>query len=65
MKCTRCDDTGWVCEIHIMKPWEGPEACACGAAGVPCGRCNDPPEGQAPRLPERFKTEFDEDGWRP
>jgi hypothetical protein len=23
IKCTRCEGTGWVCEIHILRPWEG------------------------------------------
>jgi hypothetical protein len=62
MKCARCADTGWVCETHIMKPWDGPEACGCGAAGAPCGRCNV--DDEIPRLPDGFKTEIDKDGWR-
>jgi hypothetical protein len=36
-KCTRCDGTGWVCETHLLRPWKG---CGCGAAKLPCGRCN-------------------------
>jgi hypothetical protein len=24
MKCSLCEDNGWVCESHPDKPWEGP-----------------------------------------
>jgi hypothetical protein len=34
--CTLCQDIGWVCETHSGKPWSGPNACPCGAAGAPC-----------------------------
>jgi hypothetical protein len=61
IRCPRCNDTGWVCEAHIARPWEGPNACGCGAAGAPCGRCNIE---DVPRLPEGFVTEVDKDGWR-
>lgn len=40
--CLYCHGTGWVCERHMDKPWEGPNACECGGAGTNCG-CN--PEG--------------------
>ena len=40
MRCTSCEDTGWVCETHPSKPWNGPKACGCGAAGMPCSICN-------------------------
>ncbi len=40
--CKNCDDTGWVCENHADKPWEGEsgrnDACSCGA-GMPCNEC--------------------------
>jgi hypothetical protein len=36
MKCSLCEDAGWVCEIYRDKPWEGPHACQCGAPGAPC-----------------------------
>ncbi|QOZ69132.1 hypothetical protein WN72_24535 [Bradyrhizobium arachidis] len=42
MKCTTCADTGWVCENHPDRPWEGPQACSCGGAGAPCPACNVP-----------------------
>jgi hypothetical protein len=58
-KCARCDDTGWVCEAHIMRPWNGPNACNCSAPGAPCGRCNVPKDGARPRLPDEFEVEFD------
>jgi hypothetical protein len=65
MKCTQCEDCGWVCEEHPGRPWgDSPFACDCGAAGMPCPRCNAPAAGEAPRLPEGCKTEFDKDGWR-
>lgn len=42
MKCLLCEDTGWVCEHHRDRPWEGPTACGCGGAGSNCS-CN--PDG--------------------
>jgi hypothetical protein len=42
-----------------MRPWEGPNACGCGAAGAPCGRCNNPSDGQPPRMPSGFKVDKD------
>jgi len=62
MKCSRCDGAGWVCEVHIMRPWEGANACGCGAPRAPCGRCNAPEDGETPNLPEGFKIDFDKDG---
>lgn len=38
--CLLCDDMGWVCENHPDQPWEGPHACTCGRAGMPCPECN-------------------------
>ena len=35
MNCFRCEDSGWVCENHPDRPWDGPHACSCGAAGEP------------------------------
>jgi hypothetical protein len=64
MACPRCDGTGRVCEAHISRPWDGPNACGCGAAGAPCGRCNNSDDGEWPRLPAGFKTDIDEDGWQ-
>jgi hypothetical protein len=55
MTCSRCDDCGWVCENHPERPWQGPRACPCGAAGALCPDCNttdDISEGiEDPRLP--------------
>jgi hypothetical protein len=62
MKCTLCEDCGWVCGSHPDRPWQGEHACNCGAPGMPCAWC--PAEGETPRIPEGFKTEFDKDGWR-
>jgi hypothetical protein len=47
-----------------MRPWEGPHACDCGAAGAPCPACNATNDGEAPRLPGSFKADVDKDGWR-
>ncbi|SHH20212.1 hypothetical protein SAMN05443248_4046 [Bradyrhizobium erythrophlei] len=62
VKCSLCEDCGWVCESHPDKPWEGEHACTCGAAGAPCPRCNAGDDD--PRMPKGFKTEFDKKGWR-
>ena len=40
VNCTRCDNTGWVCETHKYRPWDGSNACGCGGAGMPCPDCN-------------------------
>ncbi len=37
--CKRCRGTGWVCESHADKPWNGSKACGCGGAGMPCPQC--------------------------
>jgi hypothetical protein len=62
--CKRCEDCGWVCEEHPGRPWAGPHACGCRAAGMPCPRCNTPAEGEEPRMPDGFKATVDKDGWR-
>jgi hypothetical protein len=65
-KCTECDETGWVCEAHMLRPWDGANACGCGAAGAPCPACNVPEKkADPPRMPRGFRTEVDKDGWRP
>ncbi|WP_156526917.1 hypothetical protein [Bradyrhizobium sp.] len=52
MACPRCDGTHWVCESHPERPWDGPNACGCGAAGDPCPDCNDAAPGDMPLLPK-------------
>jgi hypothetical protein len=41
--CLFCDDTGWVCENHLEKPWQGfskrGDACD-GGAGMRRPHCN-------------------------
>jgi hypothetical protein len=64
MKCTTCDDIGWVCEHHLDRPWDGPRACECDAAGAPCPSCNIPAESGIPRMPSGYRVEVDKDGWR-
>jgi hypothetical protein len=64
MKCALCEDSGWVCENHPKRAWEGEHACECGGAGAPCPICNVPEAGEAPRLPKDYATAFDEKGWR-
>ena len=49
-ECFRCDDSGWVCENHPERPWQGPRACQCGGAGMPCLRCNRAEGHELPRL---------------
>jgi hypothetical protein len=40
IKCSLCQDCGWVCENHPGRPWEGPHACNCGGAGaLPVVQC--------------------------
>jgi hypothetical protein len=40
-KCPRCDDTGWVCEVHDTVPWsDSPRAAATASPGMPCELCN-------------------------
>ncbi len=34
-ECSRCDSTGWVCENHSDRPWDGEKACSCGDPGPP------------------------------
>lgn len=48
-KCATCDSTGWVCENHNNRPWDGSARdCGCGGAGEPCPVCNAEP-GVFPR----------------
>lgn len=63
IKCTLCQDIGWICEEHSGRPWAGAYACGCGAAGMPCPHCNVPEAGEAPRMPVGFDTEDDKDDW--
>ena len=58
MACPRCDNTHWVCENHLDRPWEGPRACGCGGAGAPCPACNERDPDELPLLPEGFETKF-------
>jgi hypothetical protein len=64
MTCGLCEDTGWVCENHPGKPWDGDHACGCGAAGMPCVHCNPSDLDNPPRPPAGTRVEFDEEGWR-
>jgi hypothetical protein len=47
-----------------MRPWDGPKACNCGAAGAPCPWCNQYDADTTPRMPEGFLVEIDKDGSR-
>lgn len=44
--CTRCADSGYVCENHPHLPWaelsSHETACGCGA-GMPCPDCRERP----------------------
>lgn len=63
-KCNNCDSMGWVCEEHPDIPWDGPKACNCGGAGMPCLVCNPCDENTAPRELAGSTIVFDKDGWR-
>jgi hypothetical protein len=56
-ECPRCDHTGWVCEDHSDRPWDGAKACGCGGAGMPCPSCNVSNEDNPPRLPGGFQPD--------
>jgi hypothetical protein len=60
-RCSACMDTFWVCENHDDRPWDGPAACGCGGAGMPCPACNQPEPGERPRLPAGFEPDVDVD----
>jgi hypothetical protein len=62
--CIYCADTGWTCENHPRRPWEGPHACDCGGAGLPCVNCNLSDDDIAPQTPNGLTTGFDQKGWR-
>jgi hypothetical protein len=48
--CPRCDDCGWICEVHQSQPWIGSQACPCDAPAMPCPECNPGNELTLPRL---------------
>jgi hypothetical protein len=64
MNCNLCEDCGWVCEDHPDAPWDGLHACICGAAGMPCPKCNPSDLDNPPRPPTGTRVNFDKDGWR-
>jgi hypothetical protein len=55
--CLVCESTGWVCENHPDMPWDGPRACRCGGAGMPCLICNPSSLDEPPRLPKGFEPD--------
>jgi hypothetical protein len=61
VKCARCLDTCWVCEVHDDRPWDGPNACFCGGAGMPCPNCNASGPDKRPRLPAGFEPDVSVD----
>jgi hypothetical protein len=56
-QCSRCASTGWVCEDHPDRPWDGPKARGYGGAGMPCPSCNVSNEDNPPRLPAGFQRD--------
>ena len=62
--CPRCNGCRWVCEAHPDRPWEGEHACCCGAPGEPCPVCNRVEGDEVPEMPEGFRVDVDEKGWR-
>jgi hypothetical protein len=66
VRCEVCDDTGWVCENHPDRPSDCGgskrlDVCICGGAGMPCLECNQPKEGERPRMPADFIPALDRD----
>jgi len=63
--CKACGGTGWVCEDHETKPWEGAstsdDACHCGGAGAPCPVCNPSDRDNPPKMPDRYRSFFNKD----
>jgi len=56
--CTTGKDSGWVCERHSERRWDGDDA------GMPCERCN-PSDLDIPlRPPAGMLIEFNKKGWR-
>jgi hypothetical protein len=53
--CSRCNNTGWVCEDHTDRPWDAQRPC--GGAGMPCPSCNVSNEDNPPRLPSGFQPD--------
>jgi hypothetical protein len=39
MKCSLCEDSGWVCETHPDRPWDHAETCR--GAGAPWRAIDD------------------------
>src|SRR5579862_4265431 len=62
--CPRCDNCRWICEAHSDRPWDGPRACGCGAPGDPCPVCNRVEGDQVPEMPDGFRVDLDDKGWR-
>jgi len=66
--CPNCLDSGYACEAHPGKPWDGmtgphPDACGCECeAGMPCPTCCDPVPMDGTRsitdafVPRRLRT---------
>jgi len=52
-------DCRWVCECHPERSREGPHACGCGGAGMPCPICNPSDGLTPPRMPRGFVEDED------
>jgi hypothetical protein len=60
--CTQCRNARWVCENHPIAPWGDVEGgCSCGAAGMPCPKCNASDGLEPPEMPPGFA---EDDGTR-
>jgi hypothetical protein len=64
MKCALCKDSGWVCENHPHRPWDGRFACGFGGVGAPCPECSGTNDGNTPRMRSGFTPQFDKKRWR-
>lgn len=52
LDCSVCHGARWVCENHPDRPWDTPDGCRCGGAGMPCETCNPCDHEHPPQMPE-------------
>jgi hypothetical protein len=58
--CSRCADTGWICEEHPDKPMDH-EGCV--GAGMPCPLCNPSDRDHPPDVSRIIRRiDYDKEG---
>jgi hypothetical protein len=67
--CNICDDKGWVCGVHPLRPAvifsDSVNACKCGGAAVPCKSCNvHEADHTHDAIRDDFLGAFDKIDWR-